>query len=161
MTVTLVRVTPGATQLELPCRRPDPARHRGRRPGGGARDGSVPRLRGGDTVVCPPGEEHRHGAAAETSTSHIAVLESLPGGQDPTAWLEPVPDKDHRKANARWPHSTADGIPISEAGRGPSALAVVALPGPCGAEGRRRPAPCPPGRMPWCVRWCPESVQRL
>src|SRR3979490_200700 len=40
----------------------------------GTRDGSVSRGRPGDTVVCPPGEEHWHGAAADTFMSHFAML---------------------------------------------------------------------------------------
>jgi quercetin dioxygenase-like cupin family protein len=67
----------------------------------GTRDGSVLRVRAGDTVVCPPGEEHWHGAGADTFMSHLAMLENLPGGQDPTTWLEPVPEEDYRAADAR------------------------------------------------------------
>ena len=67
----------------------------------GTRDGSVVRVRAGDTVVCPPDEEHWHGAAADTFLCHLALLESLPGGQDPTTWLEPLPDEDYRTANRR------------------------------------------------------------
>jgi hypothetical protein len=44
---------------------------------------------------------HRHaaGAAADTFMSHLAMLESLPGGEDPTTWVEPVPDEDYQRAN--------------------------------------------------------------
>ena len=59
----------------------------------GTRDGSVLRVRAGDTIVCPPGEEHWHGASAETFMSHFAMLENLPNGADPTTWLEPVTDE--------------------------------------------------------------------
>jgi quercetin dioxygenase-like cupin family protein len=65
----------------------------------GTRDGTVLRIRAGDTVVCPPGEEHWHGAAADTFMSHLALLENLPGGEDPTTWLEPVPDEEYQVAN--------------------------------------------------------------
>jgi quercetin dioxygenase-like cupin family protein len=67
----------------------------------GTRDGSVVRVRAGDTVVCPPDEEHWHGAAADTFMSHLALLEVLPDGQDPTTWLEPVADEDYRAADGR------------------------------------------------------------
>jgi quercetin dioxygenase-like cupin family protein len=67
----------------------------------GTRDGSVVRVRAGDTVICPPGEEHWHGAAGDTFMSHLAMLESLPGGEDPTTWLEPLPDADYQQANGR------------------------------------------------------------
>ena len=64
----------------------------------GTRDGDVVRVRAGDTVVCPPDEEHWHGAAADTFMSHLALLEALPGGQVPTTWLEPLPDEDYRSS---------------------------------------------------------------
>jgi quercetin dioxygenase-like cupin family protein len=65
----------------------------------GTRDGNVVRVRAGDTVICPPGEEHWHGAAADTFMSHLAMLESLPEGQDPTTWLEPLTDEQYEAAN--------------------------------------------------------------
>jgi quercetin dioxygenase-like cupin family protein len=64
----------------------------------GTRDGTVLRIHAGETVVCPPGEDHWHGATPDTFMSHLAMLESLPGGEDPTTWLEPVPDELYRKA---------------------------------------------------------------
>lgn len=65
----------------------------------GIRDGSVLRVRAGDTVICPPGEDHWHGAAADTFMSHLAMLEATPDGGDPTTWLEPVPDAAYREAD--------------------------------------------------------------
>jgi len=67
----------------------------------GTRDGSVVRVRAGDTVICPPGEEHWHGGAADTFMSHLAMLEALPDGADPTTWLEPVTDEQYQAANQR------------------------------------------------------------
>jgi quercetin dioxygenase-like cupin family protein len=67
----------------------------------GTRDGSVVRVRAGDTVVCPPDEEHWHGAAPDTFMAHLAMLEDLPDGGDPTTWLEPVPDEVYRAAAQR------------------------------------------------------------
>jgi quercetin dioxygenase-like cupin family protein len=67
----------------------------------GTPDGSVLRVRAGDTVACPPDEEHWHGAAADTFMSHLALLEALPGGQDPTTWLEPVPDEPYQAATTQ------------------------------------------------------------
>jgi quercetin dioxygenase-like cupin family protein len=67
----------------------------------GTRDGTVHRIHAGDTVVCPPGEEHWHGAAADTFMSHLAMLEAPGAGADPTTWLEPVPDEQYGKANER------------------------------------------------------------
>ena len=67
----------------------------------GTRDGQVVRVRAGDTVVCPPDEEHWHGAAADTFMSHLAMLENLPDDGDPTTWLEPVPHEAYATANER------------------------------------------------------------
>jgi quercetin dioxygenase-like cupin family protein len=65
----------------------------------GTRDGQVQRIHAGQTVVCPPDEEHWHGAAADTFMSHLAMLEAKPDGGDPTTWLEPVPDELYQQAN--------------------------------------------------------------
>ena len=65
----------------------------------GTRDGTVIRVRAGDTVVCPPDEEHWHGATADTFMSHLAMLESLSDGGDPTTWLEPLADDRYETAN--------------------------------------------------------------
>jgi quercetin dioxygenase-like cupin family protein len=65
----------------------------------GTRDGSVVRIRAGETVVCPPDEQHWHGAGADTFMSHLALLEAKPDGSDPTTWLEPVIDDLYEKAN--------------------------------------------------------------
>ena len=67
----------------------------------GTRDGAVLRVRAGDTVVCPPDEDHWHGAAAETFMIHLAMLETLPDGGEPTTWLEPVPAEHYQAANDR------------------------------------------------------------
>ncbi len=53
------------------------------------RDGTVIRMRAGDTVWTPPGEEHWHGGTANTVMCHIAMLEGVEDG-DGTTWLEPV-----------------------------------------------------------------------
>ena len=37
--------------------------------------------------------------AADTFMSHLAMLEALPGGGDPTTWLEPLTDEQYQKAN--------------------------------------------------------------
>jgi quercetin dioxygenase-like cupin family protein len=57
------------------------------------------RVRAGDTVVCPPDEEHWHGAAAGTFMSHLAMLEVRPDGGDPTTWLEPLPGEQYAAAD--------------------------------------------------------------
>ena len=65
----------------------------------GTRDGSVVRVRAGDTLICPPDEEHWHGAAANTFMSHFSILEKRSDGGDPTTWLEPVDDEAYDTAN--------------------------------------------------------------
>ncbi|WP_030437655.1 (R)-mandelonitrile lyase [Actinoplanes subtropicus] len=67
----------------------------------GTRDGSVLRIHAGETVVCPPDEDHWHGAAADTFMSHLAMLEAKPDGGDPTTWLEPVTAEQYERANLR------------------------------------------------------------
>jgi quercetin dioxygenase-like cupin family protein len=59
------------------------------------RDGQVIRLRAGDTVWTPPGEEHWHGGTGTSCMSHVAMLEVDDNG-DNTDWLEPVTDEQYR-----------------------------------------------------------------
>jgi hypothetical protein len=40
-----------------------------------------------------------HVTEGDTFMSHLAMLENLPDGGDPTTWLEPVPDEDYELAN--------------------------------------------------------------
>jgi quercetin dioxygenase-like cupin family protein len=56
------------------------------------------RVRTGDTVWAPPGEEHWHGGAATHLMCHLAMLEGSGGGVG-TTWLEAVSDEDHAAAN--------------------------------------------------------------
>lgn len=99
MTVALVRFTPGA-RTNWHSHAVGQTLHVTEGVGlVGTRDGSVLRVRAGDTVICPPGEDHWHGATADTFMSHLAMLESLPGGEDPTVWLEPVADEQYQAAN--------------------------------------------------------------
>jgi quercetin dioxygenase-like cupin family protein len=62
------------------------------------RDGSVIRMRAGDTVYAPPGEEHWHGGTANNMVCHLAMLEGT-GGGDGITWLEPVTDDQYQAAN--------------------------------------------------------------
>jgi quercetin dioxygenase-like cupin family protein len=65
----------------------------------GTRDGRVVRIRAGETVWTPPGEEHWHGATADTVMAHFALLDVNEDGSDPTRWLEPVTDEQYRAAH--------------------------------------------------------------
>ena len=62
------------------------------------RDGTVIRMRAGDTVYTPPGEEHWHGGTADNMMCHLAMLEGAESG-DGTTWLEPVTDEQYAAAN--------------------------------------------------------------
>jgi quercetin dioxygenase-like cupin family protein len=61
------------------------------------RDATVIRLRPGDTVWTPPGEEHWHGATEGNMMCHYALLED--DGQGGATWLEPVTDGQYGRAN--------------------------------------------------------------
>ena len=101
MTVALVRFTPGA-RSNWHSHAVGQTLHVTEGVGlVGTRDGHVVRVRAGDTVACPPDEEHWHGAAADTFMSHLAMLENLPAGQDPTTWLEPVTAAAYDTANGQ------------------------------------------------------------
>ena len=65
----------------------------------GTRDGRVVRIRAGETVWTPPGQEHWHGATADTLMAHLALLDVNDDGSDPTHWLEPVTDEQYRAAH--------------------------------------------------------------
>jgi quercetin dioxygenase-like cupin family protein len=62
------------------------------------RNGTVIRMRAGDTVYTPPGEEHWHGGTADNMMCHLAMLEGTANG-DGTTWLEPVTDGQYAAAN--------------------------------------------------------------
>ncbi|MFJ8007394.1 (R)-mandelonitrile lyase [Streptomyces fagopyri] len=62
-----------------------------------ARDGSVALATAGQTVTCPAGEEHWHGATDTTLMAHIAMLVGDENG-DGTTWLEPVTDEQYAAA---------------------------------------------------------------
>ncbi|MFD7922052.1 cupin domain-containing protein [Streptomyces sp. NPDC059740] len=65
----------------------------------GTRDGGVVRITAGETVKCPPGEEHWHGATDTTLMAHLAVVVGDAKG-DGTTWLEPVTDEQYTGALA-------------------------------------------------------------
>jgi quercetin dioxygenase-like cupin family protein len=63
------------------------------------RDGTTIRMRAGDTVWTPAGEEHWHGGTADNMMCHYAILDETPAA-DATTWLEPVTDEQYGAANA-------------------------------------------------------------
>jgi quercetin dioxygenase-like cupin family protein len=59
---------------------------------------SAAEIRPGDVIWCPPGDKHWHGAAPNTSMTHIAIVEALDGKT--VDWLEQVTDEQYRTAAA-------------------------------------------------------------
>ena len=53
------------------------------------RDGTTIRLRGGESVWTPPGQEHWHGGTADTMTWHHAILEEPPPATPPRGQPDP------------------------------------------------------------------------
>lgn len=80
------------------------------------RDGTVIRMRPGDTVYTPPGEEHWHGATADNFMCHLAMLEGTADG-DGTTWLEPVTDEQYREASQQWANEPHRGKPADAKGQ--------------------------------------------
>ncbi|MFJ1654917.1 cupin domain-containing protein [Streptomyces sp. NPDC088337] len=65
----------------------------------GTRDGNVVRVSAGETVRCPAGEEHWHGATDTDLMAHIALVVG-DGNGDGTTWLEPVTDQQYAETLA-------------------------------------------------------------
>jgi quercetin dioxygenase-like cupin family protein len=63
------------------------------------RDDTTIRIRAGDTVWTPAGEEHWHGGTADNMMCHYAILDETPAA-DATTWLEPVTDEQYDAAQA-------------------------------------------------------------
>lgn len=59
-----------------------------------SRGGAVSEVSAGNTVLCPPGEEHWHGAAPHSFMSHLAVWDTLPG-QPSAIWGDHVTDSEY------------------------------------------------------------------
>ncbi|MEO6817702.1 MAG: cupin domain-containing protein [Edaphobacter sp.] len=56
-------------------------------------DGPIEVIRAGDTIWCPPGHRHWHGASPTTSMTHISVTEALDGKN--VVWMEHVTDEQY------------------------------------------------------------------
>jgi quercetin dioxygenase-like cupin family protein len=67
-------------------------------------DGPIQEIRAGDTIWCPPGHRHWHGATPTTSMTHISVVEALDGKH--VVWLEHVTDEEYLPG----PPRPADGV---------------------------------------------------
>jgi quercetin dioxygenase-like cupin family protein len=61
----------------------------------GTRDGAIIETHAGETVTCPPGEQHWHGATGEQFMEHLALWEGDGTDTAETTWLEPVTDQQY------------------------------------------------------------------
>ncbi|WP_336708180.1 (R)-mandelonitrile lyase [Oerskovia sp. USHLN155] len=61
----------------------------------GTRDGEVVQALPGETVDCPPGEQHWHGAAPDSFMEHLAISEGADDPVQSTTWLEHVTDTEY------------------------------------------------------------------
>jgi quercetin dioxygenase-like cupin family protein len=66
------------------------------------RGGDVVAIRAGDTVWCPPGQWHWHGAAPDHFMTHLAIWDGLADGQDgpETQWGAHVTDGEYSRQPA-------------------------------------------------------------
>lgn len=60
-----------------------------------SRGQGVVEVRPGETVYCPPGEEHWHGATTDDFMEHLAMLENADDPAATTTWLEHVTDEEY------------------------------------------------------------------
>lgn len=60
--------------------------------------GPLTPIHAGDVVWAPPGEKHWHGAAPESSVTHLAIQEAEAG--EAVHWLEPVTEEQYHGAVA-------------------------------------------------------------
>ncbi|MDH6628609.1 quercetin dioxygenase-like cupin family protein [Streptomyces sp. LBL] len=67
----------------------------------GTRDGTILEAHPGETVACPPNEEHWHGAAPDRFMEHIAMWEGTDDGTPETTWAEPVTDQQYTGPRTR------------------------------------------------------------
>ena len=55
--------------------------------------GPIEEIRAGDTIRCPPGHRHWHGATSTTAMTHISVTEALDGKN--VLWMDHVTDEQY------------------------------------------------------------------
>ena len=79
------------------------------------REGQVVQIRPGDTVWCPPGEWHWHGATPDRSMTHLAIWNGLAERQDgpETDWGDHVTDEE--QGTLRLPCPRGDALPTHTA----------------------------------------------
>jgi quercetin dioxygenase-like cupin family protein len=67
----------------------------------GTRDGIVFEAHPGETVTCPAGEDHWHGATEDLFMEHLAIWEGDGTGTAETTWLEEVTNDQYNAARTR------------------------------------------------------------
>ncbi len=70
----------------------------------GTRDGRIIRFNTGDTVWCPPGLEHWHGATPDAPMTHLVITGSKDGQN--VIWKEKVTEQQYRGAAAKTTEET-------------------------------------------------------
>ncbi|SJZ81025.1 Cupin domain protein [Marinactinospora thermotolerans DSM 45154] len=60
-----------------------------------SRGGAKVEVHPGQSLYCPPGEEHWHGASADSFMEHLAMLDNADDPAATTTWLEHVRDEEH------------------------------------------------------------------
>lgn len=64
----------------------------------GTRDGHTVKLRAGESVWTPAGEDHFHGGTVDHMMCHYAILDAA-GDAEATTWLEPVTEQQYTAAH--------------------------------------------------------------
>jgi len=75
----------------------------------GTRDGTIFEAHAGETVTCPPREEHWHGAPPDRFMEHLALWEAPDDDQPETTWLEKVTDEQYAGQRTR-AHELSEGV---------------------------------------------------
>ncbi|MFB7636534.1 cupin domain-containing protein [Streptomyces sp. NPDC056149] len=67
----------------------------------GTRDGVILEAHPGETISCPPGEEHWHGATPDRFMAHLAMWEGTEDDSPETLWAELVTDQQYNGSRRR------------------------------------------------------------
>ncbi len=61
----------------------------------GVRGGERVEAHAGQTIYCPPGEIHWHGASPDSFMEHLGMVDNADDPTQTTTWLEHVTDEDY------------------------------------------------------------------
>lgn len=65
----------------------------------GTRDGKIMQFKAGDTIWCPPGIDHWHGATPDSPMTHLVITGALDGQN--VAWKEKVTDEQYMGTDSK------------------------------------------------------------